>query len=63
MHIKDLESVFNAQTPWKSDSKYVRATACLGVEQGRKVEWGVRSPNLLFHPRNLWKPIPADGKW
>lgn len=48
MHIKDLESVFNAQTPWKSDSKHVRAAAYLGVEQGRKVELGVRSPNLLF---------------
>lgn len=48
MHIKDLESVFNAQTPWKSDSKHVRTAAYLGVEQGRKVELGVRSPNLLF---------------
>lgn len=25
MHIKDLESVFTAQTPWKSDLKHVRS--------------------------------------
>lgn len=67
MHIKDLESVFNAQTPWKSDLKHVRATAYLGVEHGRKVEPGVRSPNLLvlcqfFKPPVIYeRPLQLMG--